>query len=138
MKYIQVQQLRKQASEVNTLLDNSLKKHYASLLAQAYKASTGEVLKNPEQHIDPRFSYTIGRAPNVRPEILAKLKDFYKTHFSRIATTSYNMSPAVAMKAVEAANENPYVYPLGYRALGLDPNAKYETGVKIKAELVDR
>lgn len=159
MKYTQVQQMRKQAfkpqwdpngedfnntefafdtKQVDAALKASLKKHYASLLAKAYKASTGNALKNPEQHIDPRYSYVIGRASNVNPEVLAKLSDFYRQRIAGWSTTGRNVDPGLAMDAAELANKDSGVYPLNYRDYNLKRDSKYVPGVKMKAELVRR
>lgn len=159
LKYVQVQQMRKQAFKpqwdpdgedfnntefafdtkpVDATLKDSLKKHYASLLAKAYKASTGEKLKNPEQHIDPRYSYVIGRASNVDPKILAKLSDFYRQRIAGWSTTGWNVDPGLVMDAAEMANKDSGVYPLNYRDYNLKRDSKYQHGQQVQTKLVDR
>lgn len=159
IKYLQVQQMRKQAfkpawdpdsvdfnntefafntAQVDNALKDSLKKHYAQLLAKAYKASTGENLKNPEKHIDPRFGYVIGRASNVNPEVLAKLNDFYRKRIAGWSTDAMNVNPGLAMDAAEIASQDKGLYPLNYRDMGLKRDSKYVPSKKVKAELVDR
>lgn len=159
LKYVQVQQMRKQAfkpqwdpngedfnntefafdtKQVDAALKASLKKHYASLLAKAYKASTGKALKNPEQHIDPRYSYIIGRASNVNPEVLSKLNDFYYQRIAGWSSTGQNVDPGLAMDAAELANKDSGMYPLNYRDYNMKRDSKYVPGVKVKAELVKR
>lgn len=159
MKYTQVQQMRKQAfkpqwdpngedfnntefsfdtKQVDAALKASLKKHYASLLAKAYKASTGKALKNPEQHIDPRYSYVIGRASNVDPAILAKLNAFYRPRIAGWSATGWNVEPGLVMDAAEMANQDSGVYPLNYRDYGLKRDAKYHHDKQIQTKLVGR
>lgn len=160
IKYTQVQQLRKEAKrhsswdpnyedfngtqfawntdKLHEELNTSLKKHYAGLLAKAYKDSTGETLKDPEKHIDPRFGYAIGRASNVRPEVLAKLNEFYRNRLAGWTTTSYNVTPGLAMDAVDMSNATSAMYPYNYSDSGLDPNAAYRAGQKIEAKLVNK
>lgn len=125
-------------TQVDKVLKDSLVKHYGSLLAKAYKESTGKVLENPQQHIDPRYSYIIGRAANVNPEILDKLNDFYYQRLAGWSTTGQNVDPGLAMDAAELANEDSGVYPLNYSDRKLKRDSKYVPGVKVKAELVDR
>lgn len=159
MKYSEVQQMRKQAfkpkwdpngvdidntefafntTQVDNALKDSLKKHYANLLAKAYKASTGEVLKNPEQHIDPRYSYVIGRASNVNPKVLEKLNDFYYQHIAGWSTTGWNVDPGLAMDAADIANKDSGVYPLNYRSYGLKRDSKYHHGKQVQTKLVNK
>lgn len=160
MKYTQVQQIRKEAKSqsswdpnsedfkgtqfawntdnLDAELKTSLKKHYAGLLAKAYKDSTGETLKDPEKHIDPRFGYAIGRASNIRPEILAKLNEFYRNRLGGWTTTAYNVTPGLAMDAVDMSNQTSAMYPYNYRDLGLNPNSAYRAGQKIDAKLVNK
>lgn len=146
MTYLQVQRMRKQAAKsswdpntvdlngsqfewntdsLNTQLKTSLKNHYAKLLAKAYKESTGETLKNPEKHIDPKFGYVIGRGSNIRPEILAKLNDFYRDRLGGWSTTAKNVSPGLAMDAVDISNQEPWHQPYNYRDEGLEPDKNY-------------
>lgn len=159
IKYTQIQQLRKQAfkpqwdpnsedfnntefafntTQVDNALKESLKKHYAALLAKAYKASTGESLKNPEKHIDPRYSYAIGRASNVNPEVLAKLNDFYRQRLAGWSTTGWNIHPGLVMDAAEISNQDDGVYPLNYRDYNLKRDAKYQHGQQVQTRLVDK
>lgn len=159
VKYVQVQQMRKQAfkptwdpngvdfnntefafdtTQVDNALKSALKKHYANLLAKAYKASTGERLKNPEKHIDPRYSYVIGRASNVNPEVLAKLNDFYRQRIAGWSTVGQNVHPGLVMDAAEMANQDSGVYPLNYRDYNLKRDAKYQHGKQVQTKLVDR
>lgn len=159
MNYSEVQQMRKQAftpkwdpngvdidntdfafktTQVDKALKDSLKKHYASLLAKAYKESTGKVLKNPQQHIDPRFNYMIGRAANVNPEILDKLNDFHYQRMAGWQTTGKNVDPGLVLDAAELANLDKGVYPLNYRTHGLKRDAKYQHRKQIQTRLVDK
>jgi hypothetical protein len=125
-------------TQVDTALKDSLKKHYANLLSKAYKASTGESLKDPEKHIDPRYSYVIGRASNVNPAVLAKLNDFYRQRVAGWSTTGWNVDPGLAMDAAEIANQDSGVYPLNYRDYGLKRDAKYQHGQQVQTKLVNK
>lgn len=121
------------ATRVEQAIKESLKKHYARLLARAYKKSTGKVLKNPEQRIDPRYGYTIGRAANVDPKVLEQLNDYYRRRLGGWASKSYNVQPGLALDAVDVANSNEYA-PLDYVTTpNIDPDSTYTATTKIKA-----
>lgn len=108
--------------QIDEAIKKSLHEHYARILGAAYLASTGKVLKNPEKKIEPRYGYTIGRAANVDPEIMAQLDPYYQDHIGGWSTKQWNVTPGMVLDSIDMVNEH------GWQPLmktPSDPNARF-------------
>lgn len=100
------------STNVDTTIYQELKKHYAKLLAKAYFKSTGKHLSKPESKIDPRYSYAMGRAANVDPEILKQLSPYYYQRLGGWASKMVEPSPGLVADTVDSINQRRSWVPL--------------------------
>lgn len=86
----------------------ALNQHYAKLLAIAYKKATGKNLKDAYKHIDVRFGYVLGHAPNVSEQVLSKLDPESRSMLQAGYTEGYNVTPQLIADAVDSVNDSAY------------------------------
>ena len=92
--------------DVDTLIRSELTKHYAKLLAAAMRRAGApqEWVDHAQDFVSPSYSYAIGRAVDIHPELLSALRPEDRKALSGWNFHATNISPAMLRNAVGASN----------------------------------